>query len=124
MVLRWVDGPHRPHRFDVLEQHPEAVGSLDAVVGELLEIPAGSDAEEHPIAGEMGEAGNCFRKRDRMVLGGQADAGAQVQCAGGCGGRGQRDEGVEGTAVHPRQLATLGRRTDSGGRDVSVFSDE
>ena len=65
----------------------------------LVVVPADADAEHEPAAGDVVERGDCFASDDRVVLGDEADAGAEPQRGGG-GRRGaERDERVERAAV-------------------------
>ena len=47
------------------------------MVGELVGVPAEPRAERYPAAGEVVEAGDRLRQRDRVVLDRQRDGGCQ-----------------------------------------------
>ena len=80
----------------------------DAVVLELVLVPAEADAERGPAAAQVVEGGDGLGGHDRLALGRQQDAGAEPD--GGGGGRrgGQRDERVEASLVLLGELGVAG----------------
>ncbi len=88
------------------------------MVGGLLPVPAEADAEGEAAAGEVVEGGDPLGERDRVVLGDQGDAGAEPEAFGDGGGLPEGDEGVQGPAVLPGQLAA--RRVGRGPFDGDV----
>ena len=74
-------------------------GPVDAVVLGLGPVPAVPDPEGDPAAGEMVERGHLLGQQDRLVLGGEQDAGAESDARGDGGGGGQRDQRVEAALV-------------------------
>ena len=67
VVGRLLLRPQRPHRLDVLAQHRAPPAGRDAVVGELVGVPAEAGAERDPAAGEVVERGDRLGQRDRVV---------------------------------------------------------
>ena len=67
-----VVGPERLHREHVLADDVAAVLHGDAVVLDLVLVPAEADAEHEPAARELVERGDRLGGDDRLALGGQA----------------------------------------------------
>jgi len=94
------------------------------VVGQFVGIPAESDAQGDPAAGQVIECGDRFRQGDGVVFDGQRDRGGQPDPGGHRGGGAEGDPGVQGAHV-----AVVGQRFVAGGgvrggaldRDVGVF---
>src|SRR5436190_12461033 len=117
-------GPDRLHGFDPLAHDGEAPLWVRAVILHLLDVPAGSHAEEEPAAGEAIERGDLLRGDDRVALDDEADAGGEEYALGRGGRRGQRDERVVGVAVLPRELPARGIVGATDCRDVRVLREE
>ena len=75
-------------------------GIVDAVVLDLVGVPAEADAEDEASARELVEGRDGLRGDDRLALRDEADAGAEQHALGRpCRGHGQRDERVERALV-------------------------
>ena len=74
-------------------------GEVDAVVLGLGPVPAEADAERDAPAREMVERGHLLGQDDRVVLGGEQDAGAEPDARRHGGRGGQRHERVEAALV-------------------------
>ena len=123
-VARLVGRPDRLHRLDPLPHDGHPPPRVGAVVGHLLPVPAGADAELEPPAGQVVDAGHLLGRGDRVPLDDQADAGADPQPRGGGHRGGHRDEQVEGVRVPARQLTAARVRRRPAGRDVRVLGEE
>ena len=99
VVLGLVVGPDGLHGRQVLADHVVAAGPVDAVVLGLGAVPAEPDAERDPSAREMVEGGHLLGQQDRLVLGGEENAGAESDARGDGGGGGERDQWVEAALV-------------------------
>src|SRR6266849_3783804 len=75
VVFRFRLRPDRPHRLDALPHHPEARLEVRPVVGHLLGVPAGADAEEEPSARDLVEARDLLGGLDRIALHDEAHPG-------------------------------------------------
>src|SRR5437867_5243238 len=113
--------PDRPHRLDALPHHPEARLEVRAVVGHLLGVPAGADAEEEPSARDLVEARDLLGGLDRIALHDEAHPGGDLQPGGGRGGGRERHEGVHHVVVLLRQLTALWKRRAARQRDMRVL---
>src|SRR6266849_3676749 len=107
VVLRLRLRPDRLHGLDALAHHPEARLEVRAVVGHLLGVPAGADAEEEPPARDLVEARDLLGGLDRIALHDEAHARGDPQPDGGRGGGGERHEGIHHVVVLLRQLTAL-----------------
>ncbi len=67
------------------------------------------------------QGGGLLREDDRVVLGDQRDAGAELEPLGHGGGLAQGHEGVEGAPVHLGEVAAHGGGGDAVDRDVGVL---
>src|SRR3989449_104290 len=121
VVFRFRLRPDRPHRLDALPHHPKARLEVRAVVGHLLGVPAGADAEEEPSARDLVEARDLLGGLDRIALHDEAHPGGDLQPGGGRGGGRERHEGVHHVVVLPRQLTALWKRRAARQRDVRVL---
>src|SRR4051794_16503749 len=90
LVLR----PDLAHRLHALIHDGPARRWLDAVVCDLFGDPSDADAEQHASIGEDVEARDGLRRRDRLALGHQTDAGSETERIRRGGGVGQGDERV------------------------------
>ena len=102
----------------------EALRRLGAVVRHLLDVPAGSDPEQEPSAGEHIDRGDLLGGDDRVALDDQADPGGDLQPLGGDCGSAQRYERVERAAVLRGQLSAGGIRGATTRRDMGVLREE
>src|SRR4051794_18905501 len=78
-------GPDHLHRLDPLAHDGETPLRVRAVILHLLDVPAGSHAEEEPAAREAIERGDLLRGDDRVALDDEADAGREEYALGGGG---------------------------------------
>jgi len=121
--LGLVGGPELLQGEDALAEEAAAVGGVGAVVGHLLLVPAGADAEEAAAGGQI-EGGGLLGEEDRVVLGDEEDAGAEPEPAGDGGDHGEGDQGIEepGEAVVDGGAA----RVDggAGARPAGVLGEE
>src|SRR5438552_1355504 len=99
-VGRWT-ASRRRRRTDRARRGRAAEAGLElrAMVLHLLGAPAAADAEVEAAVGEEIGAGHGLRRRDRVALDDQADAGPHAQVLGGGGGGHQSDEGIERVLV-------------------------
>jgi hypothetical protein len=92
-------------------RYSRSAGRRHAVVGQLVGVPAEPDPERHPPAGEVVQGGDGFRERNRIVLGGQRDGGAEPDPGRHRGRHAQR---------HPRvqraHVAVIGQLGGAGAR--------
>ena len=123
-VARFVGRPDRLHGLDPFPHNGHPPPRVGAVVGHLLPVPAGADAELEPPAGQVVDAGHLLGRGDRVPLDDQADAGADPQPRGGGHRGGHRDEQVEGVRVLARQRTAARMRCRPAGRDVRVLGEE
>jgi hypothetical protein len=106
-------------------QHPPGPGArVDAVVGHLLPVPAGPDAELEPAARDPVEGRDRLGKADRVVLEHQRDGRAERDPLRLHRHRGQRDVRVVRMPVAPGQLRPAGPRRLPGRGDVGVLGEE
>src|SRR2546422_11399664 len=105
MERRFLLSPNLLHREDALpEQSPSGL-EVGAVILHLLGVPATTDAEEEPPAGEAVERGHFFRRDDGIALDDEADSGTEAQAGCRHGGRSERAERV---ASRPRLFRHAG----------------
>jgi len=124
VVFGFFLGPQGAHGLEVLAQHRAAAGRRYVVVGELVGVPAESDAEADPATGQVIERGDRLGQRDAVVLDGQGDRGGQSYARGHSCGATQTDPWVQRAHV-----AVVGQGLVAGGRvrglpldrDVGVF---
>ncbi|MFN8539392.1 MAG: hypothetical protein U0232_18175 [Thermomicrobiales bacterium] len=124
VVCGFVLGPDGAHGEDVLAQAAEAGGGVDAVVVQLLAVPARADAEEEAPAGDEVEGGDLLGEGDRVVLGDEADAGAEAEGGGGAGDGGEGDEGVEEARQPGVGMGAAGVDGGPGDGQVGVLGEE
>src|SRR5258706_14500832 len=84
---------------------PHADPRIGAVVGNILTVPPGADAELEPSTRQMIDRRDLLRGDDRVPFNDQADPAADAQPAGLRSGRGEGDEEVVGVPVLARQLS-------------------
>ena len=116
--------PQCSHRLEVLAQDGPALATGDAVIGHLVDVPAEPDAERHPPAGEVVEAGDRLGERDRVALHRQRDRGGEPDPAGHRGGGGEGDPRIERpqvSVVGQGPVAGLWMRRLPFHRDVGVL---
>ena len=119
-----VVGPEPLHREHVLARDGPALAHRDAVVGELVLVPAEPDAEHEAPAAQVVERRDRLRGHDRLPLGHEADPGAEGDAIGDRGRRRERHQRVEGALVLLAQLVVAGRRRRApGDRDVGVLGE-
>src|SRR5438270_8133707 len=124
VIFGFLLGPQRLHREDTLAHQLEARVVAGAVVLHLLDIPAAADPEDEAAARQLIEAGDAFRRDDRIALGNECDAGAEHQLSGRRCGEGQRDERIMRMGVALRQFAAARERRLAADRDMGVLGDE
>src|SRR3954453_1098653 len=124
VVARLLFRPERLARLDPLPEDREPALWIRAVVGHLLEIPAGADAEDHPPPREAIHRRHLLGGEDRIALYQQADRIPDLDPLSGRGHGPERHERVEDAEVLARQLTTgwIGRLPARG--DVGVLGDE
>ena len=123
-VAGLVFGPDRLDRLDALAQAPHPRARIGPVVGHLLAVPAGADAELKAAAGQVVDRRDLLGGDDRVALDHQADAAADAQPGGRQRRRRQRDEQVVGRRVLARDRPATGVRGRALGRDVGVLGEE
>jgi hypothetical protein len=94
------------------------------VIGHLLAVPAGADAEQEASARDVVERRHLLGESDRVALDDEADAGADQEPLGRRGGRSERDEGVEEAVIPARKLFAAGPRRAPARGDVGVLREE
>ena len=114
---RLVVGPDLLDRQDALAHQPHPRARVRPVVDHLLAVPARADAEVHPPAGEVVEAGDLLRRDDRIALGDEADAAPDPERRRRRQRHRHRDEQVVRVRVLARQRrrALASRSTASPG---------
>src|SRR2546429_9540033 len=85
-----------------------------SVVGHLLGVPAGADAEEEAPARDLIEARDLLGGLDRIALDDETDAGGDLQRSRGRRGGGERHERVHHVVVLLRQVAALRKLRAAG----------
>jgi hypothetical protein len=116
--LGLVGRPDRLHRQELLLHQRPPRPRIDAMVPELLDQPAGADAEQKAAGRDVVDRRDLLRERDRVVLGDDADARAQAQAAR-AGGRGaERGELIEQPGVLAGAVAL--QQVAPAHRDVGV----
>ena len=116
--------PQRAHREHVLAGDRAPFGHGDAVILDLVGVPAEPDAEHEPAVREVVEGRHGLRGDDRIALRDQADAGADDQPLRRGRRHRERDERVERALVLLAQLRVAGRRRrPPARRDVRVLRD-
>ena len=86
-VAGYVIAPERLHREHSLAHDLSPVLHGDAVVLELVLVPAEADAEHEPPAGQLIEGGDGLGRDDRLALGGQRDTRPEPDAFGRRRGR-------------------------------------
>ena len=116
-------GPDRAHGRDALAHGAVAAAErhVGTMVGQLLLVPADAHAQHHTAAGQHVGAGDGAGEVDEVVLEDEADAGAQRDPAGPCGGDADGDEGVHHVEVGAGELAAVRVGALAGRRDVRVL---
>ena len=88
-------GPQFLHGQHVFPSLSPTMVEVRAHYFAFLAEPAGADAEDEPASRIVVQGGDLLGQVQGIVLGDQADASAQFQGCGGCGGKGQADEWVD-----------------------------
>ena len=124
VVRRFRLGPQRAHRRHVLGQHGAPLAGRNAMIGQLVGVPAEAGADRHPAAGQVVQRGDRLGQRYRVGFGGQRHRGAEPDPRRHRGRGGQRHPRVEGAQVPVvGQRRTAGARVRGGppDRDVRVL---
>ena len=75
-------GPELLHGQHLLPHDLPTLRGIDAVLLHLVDVPADTDAEQEPSVAREVERGDGLGQHDGIVLGDEADAGAQLQALG------------------------------------------
>ena len=122
VVFGPVLGPQGLHAVEVLTDQGVATAEVNAMVLRLGPVPAEPQTEGEPASREVVEGGDLLGQDDRIVLGGEQNAGAQAEAAGGLDGRRERHQWAESSLVvirpHPLDQRRRGVRPD---RKVGVL---
>ena len=98
-----------------------AGGEDRAVVRHFLDVPTVADAEQEAAGGNLIDQGDQFCRLDRLALGDQADAGAELKPLCHRSRRGEHDERIHDVVIGFRRVAPDGERRRPRHRDMRVL---